>query len=166
MKKKLLFIGLCSALLWSCGGGGGGDNGGGNSSNGNTTSYGVKINSFSINPSAVTLGQSFTLSADYSFSSANGTVYWEVKISDQSGSVNSQIARFYCGGAYGCPTSFSVTCDWYTNSYGQWLTCTDPSGNKLTIQPYAGSYTVTLKGCVWAVTSQACDTATANVTLQ
>ncbi|HHJ63342.1 MAG TPA: hypothetical protein ENJ61_00380 [Aquifex aeolicus] len=165
--RKVLLMGLAAGfILWGCGGGGGGDGGDGSGDASTVPSYGIKISSFTADPDTVSLGQSFILSAGYSFSSANGTVYWEIKISDQSGSVDVQIARFYCGGAYGCPTSFSVTCDWFTNQYGQWLTCTNPSGDSLTIQPYSGSYTVTLKGCVWAVTRQLCDAAAASVTLQ
>lgn len=166
MRKALLLMGLAAGfILWGCGGGGGG-NDTDDTSDTAVPSYGIKINSFTVDPDTVSLGQSFTLSASYSFSSANGTVYWEIRISDQSGSTDFQIARFYCGGAYGCPTSFSAACDWYTNQYGQWLVCTDPSGTQITVQPYSGSYTVTLKGCVWAVFKQICDSAAASVTLQ
>ena len=164
MRKGVLLAGLLGALLWGCGGGGG--SGTADGSDTGTSSYGIRISSFTVEPDTVSLGQSFTLSADYTFSSANGSVYWEVRISDQSGSQSARIASFYCGGVYGCPTSFSVTCEWYTNPYGQWLTCTDPSGNQVTVQPYAGSYTVTLEGCVWAVTSEICDSKSASVTLQ
>ena len=166
MRRKALLAGLLGALLWGCGGGGGGTDTATDSSDAIGSSYGIQISSFTVSPDTVSLGQSFTLSASYSFSSANGTVYFEVGVRDQSGSSDYMVARFYCGGTYGCERGFSVTCDWYTNQYGQWLTCTDPSGTQVTVQPYAGSYTVTLTGCVWAVTSQICDSKSVSVTLQ
>jgi len=126
----------------------------------------IRIDSFTVKPDTVSLGQEFTISASYDYESDNGLIYIEIPIEEQGGYLNK--LSFFCGNEYmyGCVKSFTVRCIWFENDYGKWLRCTDPLGSNRSFVPEPGTYTLTLRMCVVDGLEELCETATARLTLQ
>ena len=163
MRRGVLLAVFAGVLLWSCGGGITVDEG---APAGGDTSYFININSFSVNPSTVGLGESFTVSAGFSFNSLNGVVLWTIRVEDQSGVVSTLI-QFFCGPSYyNCTNDFTISCSWYEDQNGNTrLACTDPLGSTKWRQIPSGTYTLTAEGCVFAGLQEICDSRSALLTL-
>ncbi len=133
MKKKLALLGLALALAGCGGGSGTTDTDTTGTGTGNTSNYFATINSFSITPQTASYGDSVVFQADFDYSSANGTAYFELQIVNSDTNVTLWTLRFYCSDTiqgYGCGKSFRIDCvyDYDVNANSYFLDCTMPNG--------------------------------------
>lgn len=167
MRKKLLLL-SAGLILASCGGGGGGGSGSGGSTGGSQqTNYYAVINSFSVTPSTIPRGQSFTVEASFDYQSANGVAYVKLTARDASSSQKAFTWGFYCGlSSYGCIKDFTLNCSYYTLNGQDTVECTMPDGSQGHAVVPPGTYTFTLSVQSWAVLEVKEDTKSVTVVFQ